>query len=500
MDLFNSSEFSSHVEKLIKQYHTPGLAIAVVQNEAVASAGYGNASLDPIKPCTADTLFDIASASKSLTAASVALLVDDEQKYPEVQYEAIMSSLLPDDFVMPGTGYTENVTVEDILSHRTGMPGHDFSYMSPRAARPDDTRSTTRNLRNLPVCAPIRTKVMYCNMMYTVAAYLVEKKSGISFSDFLQKHFSQPLGMHTTNLQPERARAKGLGDRIATGYSWNEQIEEYKGFQTPDCPETEGAGCIMTSVNDYIKWVKAMMNHEYPITADIYNGLIRSRSIQNPSAENLMPLTSPAMFAAGWEIFFYRGHMVVNHDGAVPGFSSRHFFLPNFKFGGVIFGNSEGAESVAAILSLELIDEVFKVPEAERLDWNKIESDRIDYERSNDEEELKKLYPDVDEPRLQETPLSVYTGEYSNPGYHSMIVQIRDNKLFIDATERSMGFTLVFDHICDQTKYIAHMSDYLEGGDDILKAEFEFGGGKAIRMGIHLDYQMEELIWFDKAQ
>lgn len=122
MDLFHSTDFPSHVAKLMKDYHVPGLAIAVVQDDTVASAGFGHASLTPPKPCTPDTLFDIASASKSLTAASVGLLVNDDQKYPDVKYEAIMSSLLPDDFVMSGDGYTEGVTVEDILSHRSGLP------------------------------------------------------------------------------------------------------------------------------------------------------------------------------------------------------------------------------------------------------------------------------------------------------------------------------------------------------------------------------------------
>lgn len=121
MDLFHSQEFSSRVEELIAQHHVPGIAIAIVQNETIASKGYGMASIDPPRPCTADTLFDIASASKSLTAASVALLVSDNEKHPEVQYEATMSSLLPDDFVMPGKEYTEGVMLDDILSHRTGM-------------------------------------------------------------------------------------------------------------------------------------------------------------------------------------------------------------------------------------------------------------------------------------------------------------------------------------------------------------------------------------------
>ncbi len=121
MELFNSPSFSSRVEDLMSQHRVPGLAIAITQNGETASAGYGKASLEPPKPCTADTLFDIASSAKSLTAASVALLVDDNETYPEVQYNTAMSSLLPDDFVMPAVEYTEGVTVEDILSHRTGM-------------------------------------------------------------------------------------------------------------------------------------------------------------------------------------------------------------------------------------------------------------------------------------------------------------------------------------------------------------------------------------------
>jgi CubicO group peptidase (beta-lactamase class C family) len=123
MEFFNSSIFPSYVEDLMTEHHVPGLAIAVVQNDQLASAGYGKTSLETSKPCTADTLFDVASSAKSLTAASVALLVADNENYPEMQYDTSMSSLLPDDFVMSGVGYTEGVTVEDILSHRTGMAG-----------------------------------------------------------------------------------------------------------------------------------------------------------------------------------------------------------------------------------------------------------------------------------------------------------------------------------------------------------------------------------------
>lgn len=121
MDLFNSTAFGNHVDALLKEWHTPGLAIAVVQNDRIASRGFGRACIDPEKPVTADTLFDIASCSKSTTAGAVALLVEDEEHYPDIKWDAKMSALLPDDFVMAEESYMKDVTVEDILSHRTGL-------------------------------------------------------------------------------------------------------------------------------------------------------------------------------------------------------------------------------------------------------------------------------------------------------------------------------------------------------------------------------------------
>lgn len=120
MELFESTTFASLVTNLLRQYHIPGLSVAVVHNDKIASTSYGMANYEDSIPCTGDTLFDIASSSKSLTAASVALLVDDK-KHPKVQYDALMSDLLPDNFLMAEETYTNGVTVEDILSHRTGM-------------------------------------------------------------------------------------------------------------------------------------------------------------------------------------------------------------------------------------------------------------------------------------------------------------------------------------------------------------------------------------------
>lgn len=202
--------------------------------------------------------------------------------------------------------------------------------------------------------------------MYTAASYLVEVKSRQSFAKFLHERLFQPLDMKSTCLQPKTARAKGFGDRIATGYHWYKDSSTYQGFQSPDCPEGQGAGSIISSVTDFAKWVQALMNRKGPINEKVYQGLIRMRSFVNPNARRLKPHSSPAAYAAGLEVHYYRGHMVVGHNGTIDGFGSRFFFVPSFNFGAVIVGNSTGAGPIGTILARDLIDEVLQIPEADR--------------------------------------------------------------------------------------------------------------------------------------
>lgn len=113
----------------------PGLAIAVIDRHHIISQGYGVASLNPNNSAnngndtgsvdiTPKTLFDCASMSKSFTAAAMALLVEDE-KLPNVQYQTPVSKLCRE-FVFENEFATENISVEDVLSHRTGVPGYVF--------------------------------------------------------------------------------------------------------------------------------------------------------------------------------------------------------------------------------------------------------------------------------------------------------------------------------------------------------------------------------------
>lgn len=123
MEYFRSAVFDTKATDLMSQLHVPGLSLAVLHGNTTASKAYGVISVASSTPCTLDSLFDIASSSKILTAISVALLVeDDAKKHPSVTFDTPVAQLLPDDFVLSDAEYTKSVTIDDMLSHRTGLP------------------------------------------------------------------------------------------------------------------------------------------------------------------------------------------------------------------------------------------------------------------------------------------------------------------------------------------------------------------------------------------
>lgn len=173
-----------------------------------------------------------------------------------------------------------------------------------------------------------------------------------------------------------------------------------------------------------------------------------------------------------------------------------------------MIGNAGSCYRVISVVMRELIDEALGVPKADRVDWVAWKRKEIEEEEEKEEEERlekrKKLCPESDgEPQEQLKPLILYTGTYSNPGYHEISVEVnKENKLFIDMSDRTMGFTLELEHLCNQTKYIAHLRDYYEAEEEMeLAAEFVFEQEKVVRLGLDLEEDVKSRrIWFDKVE
>lgn len=424
----------------------------------------------------------------------MACLVDDEI-YPEVQWTTSVSKLLREEFVLQDPSLTKEVTIEDILCHRTGIPAHDVSYFGPDAKSPDDPKSMTRNLRNLPVAKPLRTTWLYSNIMYTVVSYLVETVSGKPYTEFLHEKLWGPLGMSNTFHDIPDVEARGAQDRLATGYVWKEDEGAYNDVPTYAQPMGQGAGGIFSSASDYAKWIRALIKQSPPLSKAAHKELITPRMVMPIQEGGELPFFSDPLYALGLIKESYRGHTVIGHDGDVDGFKAIFRYLPDSDWGIVVFGNSESAYEVEQILVHCLIDEVLHVPIGDRVDWAAYTRDAKDKEdaENDDEEDFKK----PEEPEPLAIALENLVGSYYHPGYKHLVLKMQNGKLVADCRDRCFPFVLTFEHLTGQ-KFTADLCHVWIRSTEKIGSEIRLSGGSVLAVGIAFEEDMDGLTWFDR--
>jgi CubicO group peptidase (beta-lactamase class C family) len=429
----------------------------------------------------------------------VALLVDDEE-YPEVQWTTPVSKILPEDFVLPDPYLTEHVTIEDILSHRTGIATHDESYFSARAKHPDDARSMTRNLRNLEFVKPLRTEHIYCNIMFSVAVHLVETVTSMSYTEFIRKKLWKPLGMTNTFHDVPDIQMRSDTDRRARPHYWNPESQSYVSLpHYPPAPEGHGAGCIFSSAGDYAKYIRALIRRDPILSEESHRSLATPRSFDLLDDEKWsIPFKSDELYTLGLSRTSYRGHTLIGHNGAIPGFKAMVCFLPKFDWGLVIFGNSDTAMYVNDILKFTLLDDILGVRKEDCIDWGAFFAN---FQAMDDAEEAEKPeWTNVEIVQPLEVSLESIVGSYYNVGYKELVLGMKDDKLVADCSDRCFPYVLTFKHLTGN-KFAVEMHGLWEGRlYATIRGELRTESGRVTAVGVGLESDVKGgLIWFDRV-
>ena len=306
-----------------------------------------------------------ASTTKAFTAAAMSFLVDDNENYSQIQWDTPISQIIREDFVLKDEHITNYATIEDTLSHRTGMPRHDLSYGGCVNGRKSTNRDVVRLLRHLPLTSQLRTKFQYCNTMYVVASYIIETVTGSSLGDVIRSRILEPLNMRSTYFDHKEARK--APEHFANGYYYSNGSYH----QVPDInvPELSGAGFIISNVLDYAKWIKALIDQEPPISEAGHRALRKPHMLE----ETELPYTGPMAYTLGWFTGVYQGYEWFQHGGGLEAFGSNVIFFPKLRYGLVAFGNVASFSNYAEVaLQWHLIDEKLGISKEGRLDWNKM--------------------------------------------------------------------------------------------------------------------------------
>ena len=201
--------YDAYVAAAVRAWGIPGLSVAVVKNDSVVFArGFGVRRLGEDAPVTERTLFAIASCTKAFTAAAIAMLVDSAKlAWDDPATKYLKGFQLFDPYV------TRELTVRDLLSHRSGLARGDGVWW----ATPYDRAEVLRRVRYLEPSWSFRSRYGYQNIMFLAAGEIVPAVAGKTWEQFVRERIFAPLGMTTSTTSiAALPAAGGAGGDVAS--------------------------------------------------------------------------------------------------------------------------------------------------------------------------------------------------------------------------------------------------------------------------------------------
>jgi CubicO group peptidase (beta-lactamase class C family) len=404
----------------------------------VLARGYGVKRQGQADRADEHTLFAIASNTKNVTAAALAILVDEGK----VKWDEPIKTYLPG-FRLADPYINEHATVRDALSHRAGfgLGAGDLLFW------PNSDRTRAEVLAQaafVPIENGFRAEYDYCNLMFVVAGAVIEAVSGQTWEDFIQTRILDRVGMTETvplARQADPARSALPHGRVGPPL-------RYQGAMTPigdtivevwNWDQAAAAGGICTTATDWAKWVAVRLaDGKLPDGSQLYSEeaareMLRPNIIISGSAGPTAELPNRAIaatYAMGFQVQDYRGERLVSHGGGSPGGISATVLIPGRKTGFSIFSNAEESFLLRALRS-GIADLVM----------GKVDVDWIaDSKRREAEGAEKSLAAAAEIDAKQRAgaapslPLADYVGTWRDPWYGDIVVSRRGDGLWLDFT------------------------------------------------------------------
>jgi CubicO group peptidase (beta-lactamase class C family) len=260
-------------DELMKKSGIPGLAVAVVHGgKTVYAKGFGVKDVRNGEKVDADTVFQLASLSKPLSATVVAHQVGTNA----IGWDTPIVSKLPW-FGLSDPVVTGMVSVGDMFAHRSGLPDHAGDMLEDLG---NDRRHILESLRQLPL-DPFRISYAYTNFGLTAGAEAVAVSAGKSWEDLADEVLFRPLGMASTSYRFADFEARP--DRAVGHIHVDGRYEPlYIRDPQPEAP----AGGVSSSVNDMTRW----------LTMVLANGSHDGKQIVDPKA--LLPAVTPQIVSS----------------------------------------------------------------------------------------------------------------------------------------------------------------------------------------------------------
>lgn len=426
--------------------NVPGAQVAIVkEGEVLYAEAFGYANLKQRTPMTREHLLPIGSSSKSFTAMAVASLAEEGK----LNLDTPVRTYMPE-FELVDPVATMQATPRDLLSHRTGLPRHEWMWFNwDDLSRHDLAVNRIRHLQNN---MPFRSGFQYQNPMYAVLGYLIEKISGQTWDQFVEERIMAPLGMTDYSFRIPYPDPSG---RYASLYTPNEAGDHEE--NVPLVIDAMGpAGSINTTVDELAKWVAFHLNGGKAGDQPLLGEALFQELHKPVIPYQILPFDFPERvrigYALGWTVDNFRGHKLVDHGGNVSGGSALISFMPDKNIGIAILTNAN-SNLFGAALALEVYDRCLDL--AGQKDWFSSYQDNMNPLLAAMKGQLYAIYDTKIEDKPHSHELDEYAGVYTHPGYGEIVLTASESGL--------------------RMQYHNNEADVKHLHDDIFTFEFFFG-------------------------
>lgn len=411
---------NQYIEDARIKWDIPAVAVGIIHNDTIVLLeGYGEREVGTGKTVDENTLFAVASNTKSFTATAMGMLVDEGK----VKWDDYVTQYLPW-FKLYDPYVTQNFTIRDLLTHKSGLTtfSGDLIWYGSSYSREEVVRRAAFLLPH----HGFRTDFGYSNIMYLAAGLVIEQVSGMSWDAFIKERILDPLHMDRTNSSTLALNIEGN-----TAIPHSEVDGKVIAIPYLNWDNIAPAGSINSSVADMLKWIKLQLdNGKYQekqmVSPAVLRELWTPQTIQSVSrfSEKIWPSTHFKSYGIGWGLMDYHGKKIISHSGGYDGMISYSAFVPEANLGFVILTNKNS--SLYYPLAYKILDAFLSTDE---FDWSNY---FFDLNQKNEEASIKERKK-ADSLRKAGThptlPLDKFCGTYQSEIYGDVEVEIQNGKL-----------------------------------------------------------------------
>ena len=315
------------VDSLFADYAAPGApgasVVVIRRDRVVFTRGYGLADLEARTPAAPRTDYRLASLTKQFTATAGMILAEQGR----LNYDDPVARFLPS---LPA--YARDVTIRNLLNHTGGLWDYEDFVPDSQTYQVKDRDVLALFARADSLYFRPGSAYRYSNTGYAVLALVVEAVSGMPFARFLETRIFRPLGMSGSVAFEE-----GVSTAPNRAYGHSRDSTGWRRTDQSNTSAVLGDGGVYTSVEDMVKWSRALDRHR----------LVSAATQQLAWTDVTLADGRPSGYGFGWYVSRAEGHLTVWHTGETRGFRNAIFKLPDAGLTVVVLTNRNDSPPIA---------------------------------------------------------------------------------------------------------------------------------------------------------